>query len=136
MFELVRLSAFLCRTASLGEQTDENDNVRGAGERLILRQYLLENAIIHRYHDDAWYPEGDGTRHDGVHFVHDKNALARVVFEPLEMLVGRIPAEEDWGEGDEGWQHPNASYHESDCALRHVQRILQWTAYGKISKAR
>jgi hypothetical protein len=94
---------------------------------------LLEYSVVHGDHDHARNPERDGARDDGVDLVHDKAALVRVLLEIVEILLGRVPAEEDWRERDERRQDPHVGQHQEDRAFVQQQRILERTTNGEVS---
>lgn len=138
MFELVRLSAFLCLTASLETATRDGRKLHSVSrdDKLSVekRKYLLEDAIVHRYHDNARDPEGYRTRHDRIDFVHDKDALVGIKLHPEQVIVSRIPAEEDGRERNESRQKPHVGEHHTDGLLCHVERILERSTNCKISE--
>jgi hypothetical protein len=68
-------------------------NVRGYEREMI--KYLLEYPGVHRKHNNAGYPKRYRTRHHSIDFIHDEDALVGMLFQPLQMIVCRVPAEED-----------------------------------------
>ncbi|KAJ1522850.1 hypothetical protein ONE63_001998 [Megalurothrips usitatus] len=120
---MVRVVAGVSRVRAVDRV--EDDVGGGAGQRLPLAHRLLEDAVVHGDHDDARHPEGHRRRDDGVVPVHLEDAQVRVVRDPLEVVVGRVPAGEDGHEADEGGQDPDVGQHEADGAVRHDDGVLQ-----------
>lgn len=52
---------------------------------------------------------------------------------PHLVVLGGIPAAEDWWEGDDGWSQPRANQHECYHSLGHVDGILERLDDGVIA---
>lgn len=135
MLELVRLSAFRWRTASLLTiaTTTWSERVVSLPKIPADAPHLPVDAAVHRDHHEAGYPEAHRARDDGVRFVRLEQAVVGRLALQLQVLGGRVPAEEDGRERDEGGQQPHVGQHEGDGAVGHVERVLERTHDGVVS---
>lgn len=103
---------------------------------LMGRQYLLEYAIIHRNHDNSRDPKRYWTWHYSINLVYDENAFVWVLFEPLQMIERRIPAQEDRSEWNQSGKKPHVRYHHPNSLFSHVKWIFERSTNSKISGGR
>lgn len=78
------------------------------------------DAIVHGNHNDARYPEADRTGDDGVRLIHYEHTALGMIGHPVQVALGRVPAEEYRGEGDEGGQQPHVGQHKAHRPHRHI----------------
>lgn len=95
-------------------------------------KYLLEDAVVHRNHDDSGDPEAYWTRHHRINLIDDEDALVGILLQPLQMIVRRVPPEEDGRERNESRQKPNVGYHHAHSLFRHVKGILEGSTYREV----
>lgn len=87
------------------------------------------NAVVHGNHNDSGNPEADRTRDDCVRLIHYEHTTLGILRDPLQMVLGRVPAEEDGREGDESGQKPHIGQHKAHRSHRHIQGILEGPNY-------
>lgn len=90
---------------------------------------LPEDGQVSEHHYSARYPEGDAAADHGIGFVHAKLAELRVHLDPLQVLVGGVPPEEDRNETDDGGTNPRVQKHERHHPLSHRDVVLERLDY-------
>ena len=99
---------------------------------LFLPHGLLVNSMIHDQHDDDRSPKGQCRRDESVRLVHAEDALVGVGLPPLLVVTGRVPAEEDGKERDQGRGGPRDPDHDRGHTNSHVTRVFERAHDGVI----
>lgn len=90
--------------------------------------------VVEGDHDQHWQPERDAGRHDGVGRVDNELALLWVLVLVEQILVGRVPAEEDGQKGDAGGRQPGQEDHHHRRSHRDRGVVHQGLGNRVISK--